>query len=429
MIVTHQLQYLPQVDSIITLSHGKIVEQGPFDELMAQNGKFHKLISEFSKGGSNDKGGNDNNEDEHGKAKKELEKEVKAATEPKKAPKVPGAGIVSKEERDIGRLSMNVVFEYGTACGGVALMVGVVLILIFESGFNLSTNIWLSEWSNDSGLLEHGLVYWLGIYSLLGLIAGVATWFRAIVVARAGVRASFTLHNALLRRIMRAPTSFFDSTPIGRILNRFSSDIYTIDETLPFTLGMLFSMLFACLATVGIISFVTPLFLVFLFPLGYIYRLSQQYYIASSRELKRLDSVSRSPIYTHFTETIDGVTVVRSYDMESTFINTNRTRLDENQKAYFCFQTANRWLGIRLESIGNTVVGLSALFAVLSRGSITAGLAGLSISYALQMTGTLNWLVRQSTDAETQMVSVERVQQCEKKVEEKVVVSKFFSLF
>jgi ABC-type multidrug transport system fused ATPase/permease subunit len=338
------------------------------------------------------------NNNNNSSIKEDTKKEVAAALETKAAPKAASAGIIGKEERDIGRLNFDVVLKYGIACGGVSLMVAIVIILLVEAGAGVSTNVWLSLWSGDPGLLEHGLTYWLGIYSMLGVIAGVATWTRAMVVARAGVRASYTLHNTLLRRIMRAPTSFYDSTPTGRILNRFSSDIYTIDESLPFTLGMLFSMLFACVATVAIISYVTPLFLVFLFPLGYMYRFAQQYYIASSRELKRLDAVSRSPIYTHFSETIDGVTVVRSYGMEDTFVNTNRLRLDTNQRAFFCFQVSNRWLAIRLESIGNTVVGLSALFAVVSRGTLSGGLAGLSISYALQMTGTLNWFVKKQNN-------------------------------
>merc|ERR1739848_318081 len=137
-----------------------------------------------------------------------------------------------------------------------------------------------------------------------------------------------------------------------------------IDEQLPFTFGMLLTMLLTSLATLVIISFVTPLFLVLVFPLAYVYRYTQQYYIASSRELKRLDSVSRSPIYSHFTETIDGVSVVRSYGMIDTFSETNRSRVDKNQQAYFCFQLSNRWLAVRLETIGNVVVGMSALFAV-----------------------------------------------------------------
>ncbi len=409
LVVTHQLQYLPNVDSIITLANGRISEEGTYSELMASRGAFFKLISEYSMEGAK-AAGNDNNAPDTVAAETA---KVVAGLADKKAPadKTSKGGIVAQEEREVGRLNGRIALSYGMACGGVAVMVLVGTILIIEAGSNVGTNIWLSIWSGDPGMLEHPLLYWLGIYTCFGVVTGVATWTRAIVVARAGVAASYNLHNNLLRRIMRAPTSFFDSTPTGRILNRFSSDIYTIDESLPFTLGMLASMLFACIATLGIISFVTPLFLVFLFPLGYIYRYTQQYYIASSRELKRLDSISRSPIYNHFTETIDGVTVVRSYDMEGVFVETNRQRLDANQRAYFCFQVSNRWLAVRLETIGNVIVGLASLFAVFSRGSLSGGLAGLSVSYSLQMTGTLNWLVRQSTEAETQMVSVERVLQ------------------
>lgn len=432
LVVTHQLQYLPMFDNIILLNGGAIAEQGTYAELMQQNGKFATLIREHAFGGEEaveevallEEGPSSAADQfrEHAKAAlqvveaaKEKEKDVlqpspsmvslsKQADEKKKK-------IMSQEEREVGRLRGKVIGDYIFACGGALLFAVVLCVLLIEASSNVATNVWLSLWSGDPGLLEHPLAFWLGLYCALGCIAAAATWIRALTVARAGVRASYMLHDALLRRIMRAPTSFFDSTPIGRILNRFSGDVYTVDEQLPFTLGMLASMLLACCATLGVISYTTPLFLAFLFPLAYIYRSAQQYYIASSRELKRLDSISRSPIYTHFTESIDGATTIRSYGMEDRFVETNLVRLDTNQTAYFCYQTSNRWLAIRLEFIGTIVVFLSSLFAVFSRGALSGGLVGMSISYALQMTGTLNWLVRQSTEAEVQLVAVERITQ------------------
>ena len=130
----------------------------------------------------------------------------------------------------------------------------------------------------------------------------------------------------------------------------------------------------------------------------------QSYYVRSSREIKRLDGISRSPIFSHFDETLTGVTTIKAFSRETDFIKENEYRLDTNQRAYFIGNTANRWLALRLELIGTAVVGFAALFCVLERDNIDPGAAGLSLNYALQTTSLLNWLVRMYTDTENQMV-------------------------
>lgn len=126
--------------------------------------------------------------------------------------------------------------------------------------------------------------------------------------------------------------AFFDTTPIGRILNRFSKDIYTVDEQLPATMRMFLNTLFSSIGILVVISFVTPWFLCVLVPLGKIYHVMQQIYIRSSREVKRLDSISRSPIYAHFSETLAGISTIRSYNKQDEFINHNQNKLDSNQR-------------------------------------------------------------------------------------------------
>jgi len=148
-----------------------------------------------------------------------------------------------------------------------------------------------------------------------------------------------------------------------------------------------------------------------LLPLAYLYRNIQKYYLQSSRELKRLESISKSPVYAQFSETLSGISTIRSFDREEDFIEQNNLKIDANTRAYYVLTVSNRWLGMRVELIGSAVVTLASAFAVISRNSLQPGFAGLSISYALQLTGILNWLVRMATEAETQMISVERVLQ------------------
>lgn len=146
-------------------------------------------------------------------------------------------------------------------------------------------------------------------------------------------------------------------------------------------------------------------------PLAIVYFFVQRFYVATSRQLKRLESVSRSPIYSHFSETITGASVIRAYGRENSFVCLNDLKVDENQKSYFPNIISNRWLGVRIELIGNFVVLFAALFAVLGKNSLNAGLVGLSVSYALQVTMSLNWMVRMTSDLESNIVAVERVKE------------------
>ncbi|KAJ6164592.1 Metal resistance protein YCF1 [Penicillium chermesinum] len=198
----------------------------------------------------------------------------------------------------------------------------------------------------------------------------------------------------------------------GRILNRFSSDIYRVDEVLARTFNMLFSNTGRAVFTMIVISSSTPAFLLFILPLSYIYLSYQKYYLRSSRELKRLDSVTRSPIYAHFQESLGGISTIRAYQKQERFALENEYRMDANLRAYFPSISANRWLAVRLEFIGSLIILASAGLAIVSvsTGSgLSAGMVGLAMSYALQITNSLNWIVRQTVEVETNIVSVERV--------------------
>lgn len=211
--------------------------------------------------------------------------------------------------------------------------------------------------------------------------------------------------------IFRSPMEFFETTPAGRILNRFSSDIYRIDEVICRSFNQLFQNTGRSIATILIISWTTPPFIIVAFFLSFLYLYIQRYYLRSSRELKRLDSVSKSPIYTHFQETLGGISTIRAYQQQDRFVKENEFRIDENLRAYFPSICANRWLAVRLEFIGSVIILGSAGFSILSvaAGSgLTSGAVGLSMSYALQITQSLNWIVRQTVEVETNIVSVER---------------------
>jgi ABC-type multidrug transport system fused ATPase/permease subunit len=208
--------------------------------------------------------------------------------------------------------------------------------------------------------------------------------------------------------------SFFDTTPLGRIVNRFSKDVYSLDESIPQAFFSFFRTFVAVSSILVVIVSTTPLFGILIIPIAFIYYFVARYYLATSRELKRLDSVTKSPIYAHFSETLNGVSTIRAYGKVSEFEELNERKLDTNQRAYYPSISSNRWLAIRLEFLGSLIIFGASLFSVISVlyfKSINAAVVGLSVSYALQVTQTLNWMMRMAADVETNIVAVERIKE------------------
>uniref|UniRef100_A0A8C5JW94 MRP2 protein n=1 Tax=Junco hyemalis TaxID=40217 RepID=A0A8C5JW94_JUNHY len=280
---------------------------------------------------------------------------------------------------------------------------------------SVGSNLWLSEWTDDSVRYQnqsypaHLQDLRIGVYGALGISQGIFLLFATMLSARGAMRASRVLHQLLLSNILHAPMSFFDTTPVGRIINRFAKDIFTVDETIPSTFRTWISCFMGIISTLIVICLATPFFAVVIIPLSIFYYFVLRFYVATSRQLRRLDSVTRSPIYSHFGETVSGLSVIRAYGHQERFLKKNEITMDINQKSVYSWIISNRWLAIRLEFVGSLVVFFSALLAVIAKGTLQGGIVGLSVSSALNVTQTLNWLVRTSSELETNIVAVERV--------------------
>ncbi|MBN3310800.1 MRP3 protein, partial [Amia calva] len=320
--------------------------------------------------------------------------------------------LIHTETAETGRVKFKVFWEYMKAVGP-PLCIFICILYGCQNAAAIGANIWLSEWANDEPVngTQPKTEMRLGVYAALGLSQGVLVMISSFTLALSGIGAARTLHAALLENKFRTPQSFFDTTPIGRIINRFSKDIFVIDEVIPPTILMFLGTFFTSLSTMIVIISSTPIFAVVIAPLAFIYFFVQRFYVATSRQLKRLESISRSPIYSHFSETVTGTSVIRAYNRHKDFVLINDGKVDENQKSYYPGIVANRWLGIRIEFIGNCIVLFAAVFAVIGRESLSPGLVGLSVSYALQVTMSLNWMVRMTSDLESNIVAVERVKE------------------
>ncbi|XP_063555579.1 multidrug resistance-associated protein 1 isoform X5 [Gorilla gorilla gorilla] len=444
ILVTHSMSYLPQVDVIIVMSGGKISEMGSYQELLARDGAFAEFLRTYAsteqEQDAEENGitgvsgpGKEAKQMENGmlvtdSAGKQLQRQLSSSSsysgdisrhhnstaelQKAEAKKEETWKLMEADKAQTGQVKLSVYWDYMKAIG---LFISFLSIFLFMCNHvsALASNYWLSLWTDDpivNGTQEHTKVR-LSVYGALGISQGIAVFGYSMAVSIGGILASRCLHVDLLHSILRSPMSFFERTPSGNLVNRFSKELDTVDSMIPEVIKMFMGSLFNVIGACIVILLATPIAAIIIPPLGLIYFFVQRFYVASSRQLKRLESVSRSPVYSHFSETLLGVSVIRAFEEQERFIHQSDLKVDENQKAYYPSIVANRWLAVRLECVGNCIVLFAALFAVISRHSLSAGLVGLSVSYSLQVTTYLNWLVRMSSEMETNIVAVERLKE------------------
>lgn len=413
VLVTHQWQYLKYADQVYVFKDGQITESGTFDHLM-RSGDFSETMKQFSTAEEEEE------EEEHKPStpSSSTETPVTPVEEKKKS-----GALMSSEERATGSVKMSVYTSYVRYAGGWGWVLFILFCYIVAQSMLLINSWWLAFWSQGSIQPDPGVLFYIGVYCAIGFGAASLQFIREILFSLVGLWASNNLHKHALERVIHAPTQFFDTTPVGRIINRFSKDTESIDSAL---IGSLKAFLGCFIQVFGILillSIITPLFLVPLVPILVIYFFIQQYYRHTSRELKRLGSIARSPLFAHFSETLTGTSTIRAYAEQSRFAHENARKLDMSNKAVYCQLVSQRWLGVRLEFVGRLIIFFAAIFAVVSRHSLSGGAAGLALTYALQITGVFNWAVRSVTETEANMNAVERVlYYCEEIEQEKATI-------
>ncbi|KAK2499996.1 hypothetical protein MC885_018508 [Smutsia gigantea] len=327
---------------------------------------------------------------------------------------VKGQRLIEKEFIQTGKVKFSVYLKYLRAVRWYSVFFIIFAYMINSAAF-IGSNIWLSNWTNDSKTFNSTNYpasqrdMRVGVYGALGLIQGIFVLIANLWSAHGSTHASNILHKQLLNNIIRAPMSFFDTTPTGRIVNRFAGDISTLDDTLPMSLRSWILCFLGIISTLIMICMAAPVFIIIILPLAVIYVSVQILYMATSRQLKRLDSVTRSPIYSHFSETVSGLSVIRAFQHQQRFLKHSEVGLDTNQKCVYSWITSNRWLAVRLELVGNLIIFFSSLMMVIYRDSLSGDTVGFVLSNALNITQTLNWLVRMSSEIETNIVAVERI--------------------
>ncbi|KAJ3096968.1 hypothetical protein HDU97_005396, partial [Phlyctochytrium planicorne] len=441
IFVTHGLNFLPKTDAILLLQDGKVVESGTYDSLIAlgSSGKLFNLVKDYGKRREASAASLDHIEEAAAEepaavAPSSVHAGMKLAGSAEKLPlkntesSEPGKGtsvkasLISKEESAKGSVSLKVYLSYAKACG-LSYVIAYLIATVITQLLGIAQNLYLADWAKSNDQSEEKALFSgkeetvlrLIVYGSMGLIYSGSVIFQTIFVwVFCGIRSARNLHREMLENVLHLPQSYFDTTPLGRILNRFSKDVYTLDETLPRVFQGFFRTLFGVLGALLVNALTNPFYILYVLPLSVVYMYFQKYYLSTSRELKRLESTSKSPIYAHFQETLCGVSTIRAYNQQQRFTTIQEDRLDYNQKAYYPSVASNRWLAVRLETIGSFIVFGSALFAVITiamKAELSASLVGLAIVYSLNITQTLNWMVRQSCEIETNVVAVERIKE------------------
>ncbi|BFZ19876.1 hypothetical protein BsWGS_22915 [Bradybaena similaris] len=333
------------------------------------------------------------------------------------APVVAGQRLVLDETSETGGVKINVYMDYLRSVGFGSIAFSVLFYLVYLAS-TIFSSIWLSKWTDDPYLANRTLSetdeyadktnLYIGLYAGMGVIQGIFSYtFSASLLVKTA-QASNVLHNTMMHNIMRSPMSFFDTTPTGRIVNRFSKDVDVLDNQLPNLIRQGVNSVGRVLMSLINITYSTPIVLAVIVPVVVLYIIVQRIYIPASRQIRRIDSTTRSPIYVHFSETLSGVSSIRAYGVQERFTRQSQELVDYNFKFYFASIVIGSWLQVRLQFLGNIIVLAAAMFAQANTG-LSAGLAGLAISYAQQVTNALTMVVQVATQAETNIVSAERI--------------------
>ncbi|GLT67383.1 hypothetical protein SLA2020_396970 [Shorea laevis] len=418
ILVTNQLHFLPHVDQIILVSEGMIKEEGTFEEL-SKNGKlFQKMMENAGKMEEMDEQGKENeekNSDE--KISKEAANGVAEVNDlPNNAKKGKGrkSVLIKQEERETGVVSWNVLMRYKDALGGLWVVMILFICYLSTEVLRISSSTWLRVWTDQSTSKNYGPGYYILIYTLLGFGQVAVTLTNSFWLITSSLRAARRLHDAMLNSILRAPMLFFHTNPTGRVINRFSKDIGDIDRQVANFMNMFLGQVWQLLSTFALIGIVSTISLWAILPLLILFYAAYLYYQSTSCEIKRLDSITRSPVYAQFAEALNGLSSIRAYKAYDRMASINGKSMDNNIRFTLANTSSNRWLTIRLESLGGIMIWLTATFAVMQNGraenqAAFAATMGLLLSYTLNITTLLSGVLRQASRAENSLNAVERV--------------------
>ncbi|KAG1733609.1 ABC protein [Suillus paluster] len=412
ILVTHAIHFLSQVDHIYTMHNGVITESGTYDELISRGGDFARLDREFG-GHASEGENNDQAEEVILQASVITIEDVKLKSE-RARERATGHGklegrLIVKEKRSTGSVSWGVYWTYLVAGRGSITGPLVLFFMLAMQASQILNSYTLVWW--ESNKFDRPNSFYQMLYGWLGVVQAIFTFLLCVGMDFIAFYVSQNLHHKSVHNVFYAPMSFFDTTPMGRILSVFGKDIDSVDNQLAMAMKLVVLTLSNVMGSLIIVAFLEPYFVIAVcfVIIGYSYFAA--FYRASAREVKRLDSMLRSLLYAHFSETLTGLPTIRSYGEMKRFIAANRYYVDLEDRALYLVATNQRWLAIRLDFIGGVLVFLVALLAVIDVSGINAAQIGLVLTYTILLTQMCTGMTRQTADVENYMNAVERLMQ------------------
>ncbi|KAI0746725.1 multidrug resistance-associated ABC transporter [Daedaleopsis nitida] len=403
VLVTHALHVLDKTDYIYVMDEGAIVEQGTYADLMVNGNMLSRLMEEH---GSMDKQEDDAEahaaeEVQPGKPKRKGSLAVAPVQKTTQA-------LMQDEERLTGAVSSSVYTKYFRFAGG-ALVFPLLFIWVFlAQASQVANNLFLGFWTSAT---IHGFSQgdYMGTYAALGVASGLFSFALSFTVSQLSLTASLKMFKTAFMAVVRSPVSFFDTTPLGRIMSRLSKDQDTVDTELAMTAFQLLINCSSVIGTAGLVFYTFPLLGIIFVPMIIFYYVAAMYYRRSSVEMKRLDSLLRSILYASYSETLTGLSTVRAYRSQHRFITKSEEGLDQENRAYYMTIAIQRWLGVRLDILGNILIFGICLFAAGFRHSVDPSKIGVVLTYTLSITQMFSQLVSTYAQNEQNFNAVERI--------------------
>ncbi|XP_020587658.1 ABC transporter C family member 10-like [Phalaenopsis equestris] len=408
LLVTHQVDFLPAFNSILLMSDGEFISAAPFHELLASSKEFQELVNahkntvgaerldQLDSNKRNKSSIMEINNDDGGK--QPMTKDTNGAEQ-----------LIKKEEKEAGNTGMKPYLQYLSQNNGFLFASLAALSHAIFMGGQISQNSWMAAKVQDP---EVSMLKLISVYLMIGFGTVFFLLSRSIFVVVLGMESSRSLFSQLLNSLFRAPMSFFDSTPLGRILSRVSSDLSIVDLDVPFALIFSFGATFNAYSNIGVLSGVIWQVLFVAVPLVYLTLRLQRYYLASAKELMRINGTTKSLVANHLAESVSGVVTIRAFEEEDRFFAKSLALIDKNASPYFHNFAASEWLIQRLETMSALILSSSALvMAILPPGTFSPGFVGLALSYGLSLNMSLVFSIQNQCMLANYIISVERLNQ------------------
>ncbi|CAJ1953016.1 unnamed protein product [Sphenostylis stenocarpa] len=405
ILVTHQVDFLPAFDFVLLMSNGEILEAAPYHHLLSSSQEFQDLVDAHKKTAGSDKQMNVTSSKRHLISSKEItqafkEKQLKATN---------GNQLIKEEEREIGDTGLKPYCQYLNQMKGYIFFFVASLCHLLFVICQILQNSWMAANVDNSQVSTLRLIV---VYFLIGAASTVFMLIRVFHIVALGVQSSKYLFLQLMNSLFRAPMSFYDSTPLGRILSRASSDLSIMDIDIPFMISYTMGGTTNFYSNLAVLAIIAWQMLLIAVPMVYIAIRLQRYYFCTAKEVMRMNGTTKSIVANHVAETTAGVVTIRAFGQEDRFFEKNLDLIDINASPFFHSFASNEWLIQRLEIVSAVLLSSTALcMVILPEGTFTSGFVGMALAYGLTLNAQLVFSIQSQCSLANYIISVERLNQ------------------